>query len=147
MITTHSLTKRYGAATAVGGLTFEVPPGVVTGFLGPNGSGMSTTVRMIMGIDIPASGRPVKLITPGVDAFTPALIAAGAKVGAANSGWLPVAELTALEIGDLAACDGLRVHELAPIAASLEDAFMKLTRDEVEYRPSTLAGATAGEKE
>jgi ABC-2 type transport system ATP-binding protein len=56
MITAHSLTKRYGAATAVDHLTFEVPSGVVTGFLGPNGSGKSTTMRMIMGLDVPDSG-------------------------------------------------------------------------------------------
>ena len=56
MITAHSLTKRYGAATAVDDLTFEVRPGVVTGFLGPNGSGKSTTMRMIMGLDYPDSG-------------------------------------------------------------------------------------------
>ena len=56
--------------------------------------------------------------------------------------------LTAPEIGDLAAREGLRVHELVPIAASLEDAFMELTQDEVEYRPSTMAGASAaGSKE
>src|SRR5271154_4623959 len=57
MITAHSLTKRYGAATAVDNLTFEVPPGAVTGFLGPNGSGKSTTLRMIMGLDFPDSGQ------------------------------------------------------------------------------------------
>ena len=56
MITAHSLTKRYGTTTAVNNLTFEVPPGVVTGFLGPNGSGTSTTMRMIKGLDIPDAG-------------------------------------------------------------------------------------------
>ena len=56
MITAHSLTKRYGEATAVDDLTFEVPSGEVTGFLGPNGSGKSTTMRMIMGLDLPDSG-------------------------------------------------------------------------------------------
>ncbi|HAM01753.1 MAG TPA: multidrug ABC transporter ATP-binding protein, partial [Acidimicrobiaceae bacterium] len=35
MITAHSLTKHYGMQTAVDNLTFEVPPGEVTGFLGP----------------------------------------------------------------------------------------------------------------
>src|SRR5246500_4476988 len=56
MITVRSLTKRFGATTAVDHLTFEVPPGQVTGFLGPNGSGKSTTMRMIMGLDVPDSG-------------------------------------------------------------------------------------------
>src|ERR1700722_12123613 len=59
MITAHSLTKRYGASTAVDDLTFEVLPGVVTGFLGPNGSGKSTTMRMIMGLDLPDAGSPL----------------------------------------------------------------------------------------
>ncbi len=57
MIEVHALTKRYGKATAVDDLTFEVRPGHVTGFLGPNGSGKSTTMRMIMGLDAPDAGR------------------------------------------------------------------------------------------
>ncbi|MCF2529184.1 ABC transporter ATP-binding protein [Yinghuangia soli] len=56
MIEARSLTKRYGAKTAVADLTFSVRPGVVTGFLGPNGSGKSTTMRMILGLDAPSSG-------------------------------------------------------------------------------------------
>jgi ABC-2 type transport system ATP-binding protein len=311
VITTHSLTKRYGASTAVDHLTFEVLPGAVTGFLGPNGSGKSTTMRMIMGLDIPDSGSAliggklyselswplrevgavldskafhpartarnhlrwlaltndiplsrvdevldqvgltsvanrragkfslgmsqrlgiaatllgdpgvmlfdepangldpegirwlrhllrdlaaagrtifvsshlisemamtadrlvvigrgrlitetsvadfvarsgggaVKLVTPDLAAFASALTAAGAKVGGDGES-LTVEGLTANQVGDLAARDGLRVHELTPITASLEDAFMELTQDEVEYRPSTMHGAfAASEKE
>lgn len=310
MITTHSLTKRYGAATAVDNLTFEVPSGVVTGFLGPNGSGKSTTMRMIVGLDLPDSGsaliggKPyceldwplrevgalldakafhpartarnhlrwlalandisvgrvdevldqvglssvakrrvgkfslgmtqrlgiaaallgdpgvllfdepvngldpegirwvrhflrdlakegrtvlvsshlisemsltadrlvvigrgrliaetsvadfvarsdgaaVKLVTPDLAAFTAVLSAAGAKIED-GGGSLTVEGLTSLQIGDLATRDGLRIHELTPITASLEDAFMELTQDEVEFRPSTMPGAVSvGEK-
>jgi ABC-2 type transport system ATP-binding protein len=312
MITAHSLTKRYGAATAVDNLTFEVRPGVVTGFLGPNGSGKSTTMRMIMGIDIPNSGsaliggKPyaelawplrqvgglldakafhpartarnhlrwlaltndiplrrvdevldqvgltsvanrragkfslgmsqrlgiaatllgdpqvllfdepvngldpegirwvrhflidlaaegrtvfvsshlisemsvtadqlvvigrgrliaetsvadfvarsgnaaVKVLTPDRAALAAAIIATGAKVVDSDDGSLTVEGLSAPQIGDMAARDGLRVHELTPITASLEDAFMELTQDDVEYRPSMMAGAiAAGGKE
>ena len=314
MITAHSLTKRYGATTAVDNLTFEVPPGEVTGFLGPNGSGKSTTMRMIMGLDYPTSGsalingKPyselawplrevgglleakafhpartarnhlrwlaatneiplrrvdevldqvglssvagrragkfslgmsqrlgmaatllgdpgvllfdepvngldpegirwvrhflrglaaegrtvfvsshlisemsltadrlvvigrgrliaetsvadfvsrsgrcaVKLVTPDLAAFASALTAAGAQFegGDRDGDSLTVEGLTAAEIGDLAARGGLRVHELAPITASLEDAFMELTQDEVEYRPSMMtSAAAAGQKE
>ena len=50
-------TKRYGEKVAVDDLTFTVAPGVVTGFLGPNGAGKSTTMRMILGLDAPTSGR------------------------------------------------------------------------------------------
>src|SRR6266487_1930033 len=56
MIEISALTKRYGSTTAVSDLTFAVRPGVVTGFLGPNGAGKSTTMRMILGLDEPASG-------------------------------------------------------------------------------------------
>ncbi len=56
MIEAKNLTKRYGRATAVDGVSFTVRPGQVTGFLGPNGAGKSTTMRMILGLDTPTSG-------------------------------------------------------------------------------------------
>lgn len=57
MIYVDALTKRYGDTLAVDGLSFTVEPGKVTGFLGPNGAGKSTTMRMILGLDRPTSGR------------------------------------------------------------------------------------------
>ena len=57
MIEAVNLTKRYGHKTAVDNITFTVKPGTVTGFLGPNGAGKSTTMRMIMGLDKPTSGK------------------------------------------------------------------------------------------
>jgi ABC-2 type transport system ATP-binding protein len=57
MIELHDLTKRYGKTLAVDGLSFRVPRGVVTGFLGPNGAGKSTTMRMILDLDRPTTGR------------------------------------------------------------------------------------------
>ena len=309
MITAHSLTKRYGDATAVDHLTFEVPSGEVTGFLGPNGSGKSTTMRMIMGLDLPDSGsalingKPyceldwpvrevgalldakafhpartarnhlhwlalandipagrvdevldqvgltsvarrrvgkfslgmtqrlgiasallgdpgvllfdepvngldpegirwvrhflrdlarqgrtvlvsshlisemaltadrlvvigrgrliaetsvadfvarsgggaVRLVTPDVDTFAVSLTAAGATV-VSEDGGLTVGGLASQLIGDLAARDGLRIYELTPMTVSLEDAFMELTQDEVEYRPSTMPAEFATER-
>jgi ABC-2 type transport system ATP-binding protein len=56
-ITVSGLTKRYGAVTAVSGLTFEVEPGVMTGFLGPNGAGKTTTLRMLLGLAAPSAGQ------------------------------------------------------------------------------------------
>ncbi|HEY1179414.1 MAG TPA: ATP-binding cassette domain-containing protein [Phytomonospora sp.] len=57
MIEVDALTKRYGDRLAVHDLSFTVRPGQVTGFLGPNGAGKSTTMRMIVGLDRPTSGR------------------------------------------------------------------------------------------
>jgi ABC-2 type transport system ATP-binding protein len=55
-ISTQSLTKRFGGHTAVDDLTFEVRPGLVTGFLGPNGAGKTTTMRMLLGLAEPTGG-------------------------------------------------------------------------------------------
>ena len=52
----HGLTKRFGAVTAVDGLTLELGAGTVTGFLGPNGAGKTTTLRMLLGLVAPTAG-------------------------------------------------------------------------------------------
>jgi ABC-2 type transport system ATP-binding protein len=57
MIEVRNLTKRYGSTLAVDALSFDVRPGMVTGFLGANGSGKSTTMRLILGLDRPDAGR------------------------------------------------------------------------------------------
>jgi ABC-2 type transport system ATP-binding protein len=56
-IEARQLTKRYGATVAVNDLSFDVNPGVVTGFIGPNGAGKTTTMRLILGLDRPSQGR------------------------------------------------------------------------------------------
>jgi len=57
MIDATELTKKFGDKVAVEGLSFSVRSGTVTGFLGPNGAGKSTTMRLILGLDHPTSGR------------------------------------------------------------------------------------------
>ena len=54
---THGLTKRFGAQTAVDTLDLHVPRGAVYGFLGPNGSGKTTTIRMLLGLVHPTAGH------------------------------------------------------------------------------------------
>jgi ABC-2 type transport system ATP-binding protein len=56
MITTKNLSKRYGEKLAVDNLSFSVAPGEVLGFLGANGAGKSTTMRMIAGFISPSEG-------------------------------------------------------------------------------------------
>ncbi|WP_406509596.1 ATP-binding cassette domain-containing protein [Streptomyces sp. NBC_00212] len=55
-IDVQELRKEYGTTRAVDRLTFAVEPGRVTGFLGPNGAGQSTTMRILLGLDRPTSG-------------------------------------------------------------------------------------------
>jgi ABC-2 type transport system ATP-binding protein len=64
VIEVEGLTKRYGATLAVDDLSFSVVPGTVTGFLGPNGAGKSTTLRAILGLITPTSGKTAVLGRP-----------------------------------------------------------------------------------
>ena len=64
MIEVENLSKRYGKKLAVDGLDFTVQPGIVTGFLGSNGAGKSTTMRMIAGLDEPTIGRVLVTLLP-----------------------------------------------------------------------------------
>ncbi len=82
-ISFSKLTKRYGSVLAVDDLTFDVQPGRVTGFLGPNGSGKTSTLRMLLGLAAPTSGtatiggvpyrqlpRPVSQVGAALDSNT-----------------------------------------------------------------------------
>ena len=56
-VRTSGLTKRFGSQTVVDAIDLEVPTGAVYGFLGPNGSGKTTTIRMLLALVAPTAGR------------------------------------------------------------------------------------------
>lgn len=90
MIEARNLTKRFGDKLAVDDLSFEVRPGMVTGFLGPNGAGKSTTMRVILGLDRPTAGAATINGRPFREAVAPlhevgALLEAGAVHGARSA--------------------------------------------------------------
>ena len=70
----------------------------------------------------------------------------GPDVGVTESGpgVLEVSGLAAQQIGDLAAAHGIAIHELTPQRASLEEAFMKLTNDAIEFHGGTTSDMTSG---
>ena len=68
-IIAQNLTKRFGDFTAVDGINFEVHPGEIFGFLGPNGSGKTTSIRMMLGLMKPTSGG-VQVLGMDVDGDT-----------------------------------------------------------------------------
>ncbi|TRV77713.1 ABC transporter ATP-binding protein [Streptomyces sp. 130] len=90
VIETRGLTKRYrGGQLAVDGLDLTVPAGSVFGFLGPNGSGKTTTIRMLMGLIAPTSGTASVLGRPMPDASRTVLPEVGALIeGPALYGFL-----------------------------------------------------------
>jgi ABC-2 type transport system ATP-binding protein len=80
-----------------------------------------------------ADARSVRVITPMSRTFTTALHAAGARVRVGDEGELVVSGMTAEEIGRLASERVVPLFELTPLRASLEDAFMELTRGALEF--------------
>jgi ABC-2 type transport system ATP-binding protein len=71
-LSVQGLTKRFGSVTAVEDLSFEVQAGTLTGFLGPNGSGKTTTLRMLLGLVRPTAGTALVHGKPYVELDRPA---------------------------------------------------------------------------
>jgi ABC-2 type transport system ATP-binding protein len=72
-VETHGLTKRFRGHAAVDDLDLAVPAGSVFGFLGPNGSGKTTTIRMLLGLLNPTAGE-VRLLGAPMPAALPAVL-------------------------------------------------------------------------
>jgi len=89
-----------------------------------------------------ATGARVTVRTPEAAEVMAVLARAGATVTSTDVDTLTVAGLDAARIGDLAAEQGLRLYELSPQRASLEEAFFDLTQDAVEY---SAGGSEEGE--
>lgn len=67
IITAKNLTKKFGSFTAVNNISFEVQKGEIFGFLGANGAGKTTAIRMLCGLSTPTSGEAS---VAGCDVFT-----------------------------------------------------------------------------
>jgi ABC-2 type transport system ATP-binding protein len=129
MILVSDLVKRYGAFTAVDGVSLEVRPGEIHGFLGPNGAGKTTTIRMIAGLLKPTSGR----ITVNEHDLSSAPERAKASLGFIPDRPFIYEKLTALEFlrfhGGLYGMDGTALEERA--AEMLELFELQRWRDEL----------------
>ncbi len=77
-LTVEGLSKSYGPVRAVDDLSFTVRPGAVTGFLGPNGSGKTTTLRMLLGLTTPSAGRALVDRAPYRTLLRPATVVGAA---------------------------------------------------------------------
>ena len=94
-----------------------------------------------------SSGAAARVRTPSPDQLALALAAKGGEAAADGDGTLLVRGLTTEAIGDIAFEQGIRVHELSMLRASLEEAFMELTADSVEYHaggPDATASIGSG---
>jgi ABC-2 type transport system ATP-binding protein len=92
-----------------------------------------------------ASSNVVRVRTPDPSGLSSALAGEGVTiVSGKEQGVLEVQGLTSDQIGDVAAARGIALHELTPEQASLEEAFMRMTHDSVEYHATTLEDARVG---
>jgi ABC-2 type transport system ATP-binding protein len=91
-----------------------------------------------------SSGASVRVRTPMADELIKAVTARGAAtaLSADDEGAIEVRGMTAQEVGDIAFEQAIRLHELATVRASLEEAFMELTASSVEYRAETPGTTT-----
>jgi ABC-2 type transport system ATP-binding protein len=85
-----------------------------------------------------ASGNVVRVRTPQADALRGHLVTPDVTVVAVDPGLLEVHGLTAQQIGETAARHSIVLHELTPQQVSLEEAFMDLTRDDIEFKAGTI---------
>ncbi len=116
VLRTTALVKRFGRVTAVDGVDLDVREGDRYGFLGPNGSGKTTTVRMLLGLVLPTSGtvevlgsRAVRRVLPQVGALVEGPAAYGHLSGRAN-----------LALSDAAGPGGPRRTRAARVDEALE---------------------------
>lgn len=133
VIDVHGLTKRFGGKTVVDGFSMQVPKGSIYGFLGPNGSGKTTTIRMMCGLLKADEGGGTAL---GYDIITQAR-EIKARVGYMTQRFSLYEDLTVRENLDFMA----RLHALpdhkAKVAAVLEEY-------DLAPRASQLAGQLSG---
>jgi ABC-2 type transport system ATP-binding protein len=88
-----------------------------------------------------ASSDVVRVRAPEAIRLRELLLGPGVSVVSPEAGVLEVTGVTAQVVGETAAAHGMVLHELAPLQASLEEAFMELTRDDVEYKAGTQTEA------
>jgi len=90
-----------------------------------------------------AAGTTVRVRTPGAGELERLVRGPGIKVVSIEAGLMEITGSTAPQIGQLAADADIVLHELTPLRGSLEDAYMQLTADDVEFHSAQVASVTA----
>ena len=86
VIQINNLTKYFGDFCAVDAVTFKVNAGEVVGYLGPNGSGKTTTIRMLMGLLLPSAGS-ARVLGYDIEANPEAIRLGFPRLTADQTGW------------------------------------------------------------
>jgi len=94
-----------------------------------------------------SAGVSVRVRTPQAAALRQALSGDGVEIASTESDLLVVCGLPVERIGEIAADGGVILHELTPVRTSLEDAYMRLTGDAVEYQTSAIPAPAGADME
>ncbi len=135
VIETHQLTRRFGTLTAVDHVNMQVPKGSIYGFLGPNGCGKSTTIRMLCGLLRPSEGHATVF---GLDTQTHAEDLKR-KIGYMTQKFSLYTDLTVQENMTFLA----RIYQLSKSARAKRVA-TQLERFDLDDRRQQLAGTLSG---
>jgi ABC-2 type transport system ATP-binding protein len=133
VISIEGLTKRFGGRTVVDTVSLDVRPGEIVGFLGPNGSGKTTTIRMICGLLVPDEGSGTCL---GHDILTESDLIK-LEVGYMTQRFSLYEDLTIRENLDFVA----RLYDLRPRAQFVDETLERLG---LVNRRNQLAGTLSG---
>jgi len=135
----ENLTKSFGDALAVGGISLQVAPGEIYGLLGPNGAGKTTTLRVLAGI-LAASGGRVSVA--GIE-VTPHSQEAKRRLGFLTGSTGLYARLTARELLTYFG----RLHGLAPDAVAARIAWIARTLDFTALLDRRCEALSSGNKQ
>jgi ABC-2 type transport system ATP-binding protein len=133
VIDVHDLRKNFGARVVVGGLSLQVAQGEVCGFLGANGSGKTTTIRMLCGLLVPDGGRGTCL---GIDLMREAHLIRR-QVGYMTQRFSFYEDLSVKETLDFVAA----VYQVPNRARAVADIMGRMNLDD---RATQLAGQLSG---
>jgi ABC-2 type transport system ATP-binding protein len=120
----RGLTKTFGAVRAVDDLSFDVAPGRVTGFLGPNGSGKTTTLRMLLGLIAPDAGTALIGGKPYTSYSTPGSVVGASLEASFHPGRTAVGHLRTL--GPVFGVSDARVDEVLGLVGLADAADRKV---------------------
>jgi ABC-2 type transport system ATP-binding protein len=93
-----------------------------------------------------ASRRLVRVRSPQAVRLRELVLADGVRVTSSEPGVLEIEGLSAEQVGEAAAAHKVVLHELTPVQASLEEAFMELTREEVEFKATEIGAVSPGDE-
>ncbi|PFG38801.1 ABC-2 type transport system ATP-binding protein [Georgenia soli] len=107
------------------------------------GRGKIITAGPVQDVIDSVTGTAVRVRSPQATDLAERLRASGASVTSSEAGVLELHGVSAEQVGETAAANGIVLHELTPQRASLEEAYMNLTQDAVEYRSETQSVPTS----